>query len=161
MIAVNRPRRWGWLFLGIGSLVVAAMHVRRMILETRVARSVSDLGRSDLEQPSSEARAPGETPSVSTGTSTAVEPTEYLAIPGGLRPKIIDQHVRFTVYRPEKVRPETWYTMLAFAYRGADPEEGGSDIKASFQEVEDRATAMLGPQIQPFQHESSASSRRR
>src|SRR5262249_44197625 len=52
------------------------------------------------------------------------------------RPQIIDQHVRFTVYRPARVRPEVWNTMLAFAYRAGDEEEGSTDIGESFKEVE-------------------------
>jgi hypothetical protein len=60
---------------------------------------------------------------------------------------LIDQHVRFTVYRPDKVRPQTWYTMLAFAYRAADIDEGGGDIRKSFEEVEQRAAHALGPQM--------------
>ncbi len=40
--------------------------------------------------------------------------------------------------------------MLAFAYRGGDPEETAGDIKESFKKVEVQAAASLGPQIQGF-----------
>jgi hypothetical protein len=63
---------------------------------------------------------------------------------------VIDRQVRFTVYRPDRVQPEVWNSMLAFAYRGGDDEEGGGDLKVSFKEVEDKAAAVLGPEIQGF-----------
>jgi hypothetical protein len=64
--------------------------------------------------------------------------------------QIIDRQVRFTIYRPERVRPDVWTTMLAFAYRGADANEGGADIRESFKNVQRQAAAALGPQIQGF-----------
>ena len=71
----------------------------------------------------------------------------------GLTPKnapVIDEHVRFTVYRPVKSRPAVWNTMLAFAYRASDADEGGGDIAESGKQVEQLATHTLGPQIQGF-----------
>jgi hypothetical protein len=66
------------------------------------------------------------------------------------KPIPVDRHVQFTVYRPDRVRPEVWNTLLAFAYRGSDDNEGGADIKNSFMEVERQAAAALGPQIRRF-----------
>ena len=54
----------------------------------------------------------------------------------------VDHHVRFTVYRPDRVKPVAWNTLLAFAYRGADPEEGGADIRESYKEVEGQARSV-------------------
>jgi hypothetical protein len=71
--------------------------------------------------------------------------------------QIIDRNVRFTVYRPERVRPEVWYTMLAFAYRAADAEEGGGDIRESLKEVEHRAASVLGDQIESYESRTADS----
>jgi hypothetical protein len=79
-----------------------------------------------------------------------IDPGAPLVFPGRDSIRPIDRHVRFTVYRPDRVRPAVWNTMLAFAYRGGDDEEGAADIKASFEEVERQARAVLGPQIQEF-----------
>lgn len=67
-----------------------------------------------------------------------------------IAPRVVDRQVHFTVYRPDSVKPEVWNTMLAFAYRGGDPEETAGDIKESFKKVEVQAAASLGPQIQGF-----------
>jgi hypothetical protein len=62
----------------------------------------------------------------------------------------IDERVRFTVYRPNISRPEVWSTMLAFAYRAGDMDEGSGDIVESAKQVEQLAAHTLGPQIQGF-----------
>jgi TIR domain len=63
---------------------------------------------------------------------------------------VIDRQVRFTIYRPDRVRPEVWNTMLAFAYRAGDKEENAGDIEESLKQVERQAAAVIGPQIQGF-----------
>jgi hypothetical protein len=47
--------------------------------------------------------------------------------------------------------------MLAFAYRGGDAEEGGGDIRKSFEEVERQASVILGAQLQSFVSASTES----
>jgi hypothetical protein len=76
--------------------------------------------------------------------------TKDVLIPIEAPKQFVDRQVRFTVYRPDCVRPEVWNTMLAFAYRGGDDEEGALDIKESTKQVEHQAAALLGPQIQGF-----------
>ncbi len=60
---------------------------------------------------------------------------------------VADDDVRFTVYRPARVQPERWYTMLAFAHKTDsvdDPVEGRID---PVEEVRRRAAALLGPKL--------------
>src|SRR5262249_44658450 len=46
------------------------------------------------------------------------------------KPKHLDENVQFSVYRPNTIRPQEWYTMLAFAHlseRPADAPENEPD----------------------------------
>ena len=86
----------------------------------------------------------------SSGSKPRIDPKTSVLFKSPGTGVTIDQHVRFTVYRPDKVRPQVWTQMLAFAYRGGDNEEEPGDIKASFKEVESQAAAVLGSRIQGF-----------
>lgn len=62
-------------------------------------------------------------------------------------PKVYDENVQFTVYRPQVVEPQRWYTMLAFAHlseRRADADDSEPD---PVQEVERQARQMLGDDL--------------
>src|SRR5262249_27827898 len=86
----------------------------------------------------------------SPGESRSPKEQEQTLDQAELRRSVIDRDVRFTVYRPDRLRPDVWYTMLAFAYRGGDPEQGGTDIRGSFKEVEQRAATILGDRIESY-----------
>ena len=62
----------------------------------------------------------------------------------------VDEHVRFSVYRPDRSQPGIWNTMVSFAYRAGDADEGGGGIAESAKQVEQLAAHTLGPQIQGF-----------
>jgi serine/threonine protein kinase len=59
------------------------------------------------------------------------------------RPVYLDENVQFTVYRPNRVRPDEWYTMLAFAHLSELPPDApaGPDPIA---EVKKQAQQILG-----------------
>jgi hypothetical protein len=77
-------------------------------------------------------------------------PTPGDPVPSLDRNPDFDNHVRFTIYRANRSRPEVWNTMLAFAYRAGDADEGGGDITESAKNVEKLAADTLGPHIQQF-----------
>ena len=52
---------------------------------------------------------------------------------GKEKPIYLDENVQFTVYRPNRVRPQEWYTMLAFAHLSERPP----DAPAGFDPVEE------------------------
>ncbi|HEX6596038.1 MAG TPA: TIR domain-containing protein [Acidimicrobiales bacterium] len=60
---------------------------------------------------------------------------------------VADHDVQFTVYRPGRVQPGTWYTMLAFAHKTDevdDPVEGRID---PVEQMRQQAAAILGPKL--------------
>jgi hypothetical protein len=57
---------------------------------------------------------------------------------------VVDEDVHFTVYRPDRLVPEQWTSVLAFAHRSA-PEAGpGGDVVDPVAEVHRQAAAVLG-----------------
>jgi ribosomal protein L40E len=55
----------------------------------------------------------------------------------------IDDDVQFTLYRPSRVRPEVWYSMLAFAHRTEPTTDSSGQILDPIEEVEQRAERLL------------------
>ena len=56
---------------------------------------------------------------------------------------VIDDDVQFTLYRPSRVRPEVWYSMLAFAHRSEPTVDSSGRVFDPIVEVEQRAERML------------------
>ena len=72
-----------------------------------------------------------------------VPPPSPAARPSEVVPRL-DEHVQFTVYRPRRLPPETWSTILAFAHlaeRRADAPPGTAD---PVEEVRRQAEEVLG-----------------
>jgi hypothetical protein len=59
---------------------------------------------------------------------------------------VLDEDVQFTVYRPNTVRPETWYDMLAFAHKTDPSDDASSGVADPVAEVHRQADAYLGEQ---------------
>jgi serine/threonine protein kinase len=55
-------------------------------------------------------------------------------------PNFLDENVQFTVYRPNRIRPDEWYTLLAFAHM-SEPAPGEPNPIA---EVKKQAQQILG-----------------
>src|SRR5262249_49486096 len=97
LIPANRPGRWGWLFLGVGLLLFALLSAFRLIRDSWVDRGTSGANSADRE---STGRQVSEPPGVEIPSASS----EGVAIPGETRTTVLDQDVRFTIYRPERVR---------------------------------------------------------
>lgn len=72
------------------------------------------------------------------------------------KPIYLDENVQFTVYRPNRVRPQEWYTMLAFAHLSERPP----DAPAGFDPVEEvrkQAGQILGEAAKDYRTLSSDS----
>lgn len=70
----------------------------------------------------------------------------------------IDENVQFTLYRPETVRPEVWYSMLAFAHLSHRPLDAEADEPDPVQEVRRQATQVLGELADKYQDLTTDSS---
>ena len=58
-------------------------------------------------------------------------------------PSVIDDDVQFTLYRPSRVRPDLWYSMLAFAHRTEPTVDASGQLVHPIDEVEQRAERLL------------------
>jgi hypothetical protein len=56
---------------------------------------------------------------------------------------VIDDDVQFTLYRPSRVRPEVWYSMLAFGHRSEPTVDSSGRVFDPIEEVEQRAERLL------------------
>lgn len=57
---------------------------------------------------------------------------------------VFDDNVQFTVYRPQRVTPGEWHTMLVFAHLDALPDDASPEQPDPVEEVRRRANAVLG-----------------
>ncbi|HJQ70656.1 MAG TPA: protein kinase [Blastocatellia bacterium] len=71
------------------------------------------------------------------------EPTVGLAGKERDNPIYLDDNVQFTVYRPSRVRPREWYTMLAFAHLSERPPDAPPGFDP-VEEVRKQAARILG-----------------
>jgi protein TonB len=55
-----------------------------------------------------------------------------------------DENVQFTVYRPQAVRPETWFALIAFAHLAELPEDAPPEATDPVAEVHRQARQVLG-----------------
>jgi uncharacterized caspase-like protein len=65
--------------------------------------------------------------------------------------RCIDEDVQFTVYRPRVVRPDEWYTMLAFAHLSERPGGAKNDEPDPVEQVKKEAEAVLGQPLSRYQ----------
>ena len=86
------------------------------------------------------------------GRKAADESSPQVVAPKGRvkeKPVYLDENVQFTVYRPNRVRPQEWYTMLAFAHLSERPP----DAPAAFDPVEEvrkQAVQILGDEARDY-----------
>ena len=73
---------------------------------------------------------------------TSLLPTE--------RAPYLDENVQFTVYRPEAVRPEKWYPMLAFAHLSERPPDASEDEPEPKEAVARQAAQILSEAINDY-----------
>lgn len=57
------------------------------------------------------------------------------------------EEVQFTVYRPARVRPDEWRSLLAFVHLAENPPDAPSGLPAPLDRVRDRAERELGPEF--------------
>jgi serine/threonine protein kinase len=86
----------------------------------------------------------------------AASPSVQTESKAQLQPQVIDDDVKFTVFRPRAMVPAKWTSWLFFAHRGPVSEDEVDPVA----EVQRQADAILGPQIKSYAdttQESSAS----
>jgi hypothetical protein len=71
----------------------------------------------------------------------------------------LDQDVEFTVYRPRRMAPQEWYTLLAFAHRTELTVARDGRTIDPIEEVARQATALLGADEAAYASVVEASSR--
>ncbi|MBD0370939.1 MAG: toll/interleukin-1 receptor domain-containing protein [Pyrinomonadaceae bacterium] len=62
---------------------------------------------------------------------------------GKEKPIYLDENVQFTIYRPKKIRPERWYTLLAFAHLSERPPDADEDEPDPIEVMEKEAGRIL------------------
>jgi serine/threonine protein kinase len=66
------------------------------------------------------------------------------ALPPVPVPRLVDDDVRFTVYRPDVLAPEQWASMLVFAHKTSPVEQAGRPPLDPLRVVADRASVLFG-----------------
>ena len=66
-------------------------------------------------------------------------------------PKVLDENVQFTAFRPCAVQPQKWYPLLAFAHLSERPADAPPDAPDPVQEVRQQARQILGEQAAAYQ----------
>jgi actin-like ATPase involved in cell morphogenesis len=62
----------------------------------------------------------------------------------------LDEDVQFTVYRPQRVEPDRWYTLLAFAHKSDPVIDEILGVTDPVEEVRSRAVSRLGEQLKSY-----------
>jgi hypothetical protein len=70
----------------------------------------------------------------------------------------LDQDVEFTVYRPRRMAPQEWYTLLAFAHRTELVEAGDGRTIDPIEEVARQASAVLAADAPAYAPAAESSS---
>lgn len=70
---------------------------------------------------------------------------------------VADEDVQFTVYRPGRVQPARWYTMVAFAHKTDEIDDPVAGRIDPVEQVRQQAAALLGPQLASFMTTSADS----
>jgi serine/threonine protein kinase/thiol-disulfide isomerase/thioredoxin len=83
-------------------------------------------------------------------------------LPGGgsddsARPLVTDKDVQFTVYAPQKIKPEKNYSVLAFAHLAKKRADAPEDEPDPIAEMKEQAARILGDQLDDYSdpHDSS------
>jgi anti-anti-sigma factor len=74
-----------------------------------------------------------------------------------LSPPRLDQNVRFSVYRPSAIRPQEWYTMLAFAHLSERPADAPDNEPDPVEEVHRQAREILGAEVAGYRNTTQES----
>jgi len=74
------------------------------------------------------------------------------------RPRVADKDVQFTVYAPQKVRPEKNYTVLAFAHLSKRRSDAAEDEPDPIAEMKEQAARVLGDQRADYRDVKESSS---
>lgn len=69
-------------------------------------------------------------------------------------PLQLDEDVQFTVYRPQQVVPERWYTLLTFAHQSGPVTRDGAVVYPS-SDVQRQAQALLQEKVDSYRHLTS------
>lgn len=77
-------------------------------------------------------------------------PSSASSRPPPQRETILDENVQFTVYRPQSIRPERWYPLLAYAHLDALPKDAPPEEVEPLEAVKADAIRTLGDQIRRF-----------
>jgi serine/threonine protein kinase/thiol-disulfide isomerase/thioredoxin len=72
-------------------------------------------------------------------------------------PLIADKNVQFTVYTPQKIKPEKNYPVLAFAHLSKRRADAAEDEPDPIQEVKDQAARVLGDQRDDYSDATDSS----
>jgi formylglycine-generating enzyme required for sulfatase activity/serine/threonine protein kinase len=73
------------------------------------------------------------------------------------KPLITDKDVQFTVYTPEKIKPERTYSVLAFAHLSARRDDASPDEPDPIVEMKAQAARILGDQAEDYRDVKDAS----
>ncbi|HEX6730020.1 MAG TPA: protein kinase [Pyrinomonadaceae bacterium] len=73
------------------------------------------------------------------------------------KPLIVDEGVQFTVYAPEKIRPEKNYSLLAFAHLTKRRDDADPDEPDPLEEVKKQAARLLGEQQEDYRDTKDSS----
>jgi hypothetical protein len=136
---------------GLGELARGALQERTRdrtgaeAIETTASEVKATVSRAEV----GEERDKGERLDVPT-LAAAVAPSSSAAAPmPASQPQATDQDpldddVQFTVYRPQRVRPERWYTALVFAHKSDPTVDEVLGVSDPIEKVRAQATARLG-----------------
>ncbi|HEY6805426.1 MAG TPA: protein kinase [Pyrinomonadaceae bacterium] len=90
----------------------------------------------------------------------SVEETLVDNLPAGSNgPLVKDENVQFTVYAPQKIKPEKNYTVLAFAHLSKRREDAPADEPDPLAEVKKQAERLLGEQRSDYSDVNEPSTR--
>lgn len=124
----------------VEAVVLRALSERREVRQESAARLFEDLKEAVQGMPV-EKDSPAQVRPVAPKVEIAAEANA--APESEKKPIYLDDNVQFTVYRPNRVRPQKWYTMLAFAHLAERPPDAptGPD---PVEEVKKQAEQILG-----------------
>jgi serine/threonine protein kinase len=122
----------------VEAVVLRALSERREVRQESATRLFEELKEAITATPKE-----SDTPVFSSIPSPAKQPSHEE------KPIYLDENVQFTVYRPNRVRPQKWYTMLAFAHLAARPPDApaGPD---PVEEVKKQAEQILADAGQDY-----------
>ena len=66
------------------------------------------------------------------------------------KPLYSDKDVQFTVYAPQKIKPENIYTLLAFAHLSKRRADAAADEPDPIEEMKEQAARILGKQREDY-----------